>query len=229
MRKATVLLVVMTVLITFSVPALATDDPSPGRVDPESPLFVMQQIIDKVSTRLTADATDRAHGIVSLLGVRIGEIEAMVQRGRPDIAAHLAQRTSRLAGILDQTFDQMIEDGVPMDGAAAVAEATGEAVEVLNDLLNLEESGLPPEAEEGLETALEAVQEGRNRAVDILALIADGTLPGNAENAQAVLEDLGLEDMLEDLLPDPAEDRQGPPFETEDDDPEDGNGNGNGD
>lgn len=218
MKKAMALLVVTAVLVMVAVPALAADDESSNRLDPESPFFFLQLIVDEVVGRLTTNAAERAHFVADLLQIRIHEIESMAERGRPDLLQHLADRTARMAGDIDAIFDQMVENGDEMDVAEVVANATLEAETALEGLLD-EGSDIPDEAREGLQTALDAVENGRNRALDVLEAIANGEFPGNREQAQSALDE--LVERFGDLIPDAARERLGPPFQT---DEEPGNG-----
>ncbi len=220
MKRAITLLVVAAVVVMVAVPALAADDESPGGIDADSPFYFLQQIIEEVRLRLTENAADRAGFVAQLLELRVNEIGSMVQRGRPDIVGHLAGRTARTAGVIGGIFDQMVENGDDMDAADVVAEATLEAEKVLQDLLDEVGEDMPVEALEGLNTALEAVRNGRNQALDVLEGIANGEFPGNQEQAQGALEQ--LMERFGHQVSESARERLGPPFETDEGDPDSG-------
>ena len=190
LRKIAVALV-LALAVTAAAPAMIAADEDVGEaedtqmVEPDSPLYIVQQVIERAQMDVMRNPQERAQFSANMIERRAEEAERVAGR-RDDLLRFIADRMQEHMAEAERSMaegEQREEDLT--EAAEAVGTAGARAKAVLTDLIDSEE--MPAQAKEALELAKDAVENGEERAADVLASIAAGELPGNAEQARESL------------------------------------------
>lgn len=184
MRK---LAMIMTLLLVVALtPAAmgqenATDLPDAGTT-PDSAMYGLERAMERINLALTFGNANKAEKQLRYAEERVAEAQAVVAKGRPEAAQRALDTHAELVGEANANIEAAEADGENVtDVAQRVEQATSRHIGVLEGLLEQ----VPEQARQGIQTAIENSQRGRDRAMEAVSRRGAPNDTGAPENIGA--------------------------------------------
>ncbi len=189
--KAIFLIITLVFLFSLGTGVLSqeTELPDPG-LTPDSPFYFLETIAEEIVTFFTFGDLKKAERYAALAAERLAEIEALVEKGKPEFAEKTLQRyemqlnnsiaRAKKAMAKDKDTEEVIEV------LAKVGQATSKHLEVLAEVYEK----VPEQAKPAIENAMKASVKGHEKAVE--ALKAQDAL-GDVPEAVSLPEEVPVE------------------------------------
>jgi len=166
--KAISLLITSVLLFSFGIGVLAqeTELPDPG-LTPDSPFYFLETIAEWIGTFFTFGDLKKAERYATLAAERLAEVQAVVEKGKPEFAEKTLQRyenqlnNSIAHAERAQAKGQNIEK--VMEVVARVGKATSIHLEVLAEVYEK----VPEQAKPAIENAMKVSLKGHEKAVEV--------------------------------------------------------------
>jgi len=167
MRKISLLTALLFLSLSLGVGVLAQEAelPSPG-LTPDSPFYFLERISEGIGTFFTFGDLKKAERYAALAAERIAEVQAVVEKGKPEAAGRALKRyEDQLGRALAKAETAKAKGQKTEKVTEIVAKATSKHLSVLEGLLEK----VPDVAKEAITKALEKSKNGHITALKALA------------------------------------------------------------
>lgn len=164
--KTISLLIISVFLFSLGTGVLAQGPelPAPG-LTPDSPFYFLEIIIEEIGTFFTFGDLKKAERYASLAAERLAEIQALVEKGRPEfVEKTLARYEMQLQNSIDRAEKAQAKGQNAEKVMTMVGEATSKHLEVLAEV----GEKVPEDARPAIENAMKVLIKGHAKAVEIL-------------------------------------------------------------
>lgn len=163
--KGKILAVLLTgFLLTSSVRAQAEEIelPTPGILPDQPILYFLENLKEEIETFLATDPVKKAEKYLLRASERVAEVQAMIQRGKPELAEKVLIRYDAQLQKGLEKVEVLSSQGVNTDELAQkVAATTLKHQEVLMDVYEK----VPAQAKDAIQKALEKSSNGHKQAI----------------------------------------------------------------
>lgn len=158
-----ILILVMAVILAVSIPVFAEETANttdPG-IKPDSPLYILDRLVEKIQIAIITDAVKEAEAIASIAQERLAESKVMAEENKVEKAT---KAISEYKELMDKAID--IIDAAAKDGKAVaktidmISKYNIDDEEILDRLMDK----VPAEYKEELKKAVEALPEIKKAA-----------------------------------------------------------------
>ena len=174
--KAISLLIISVFLFSLGTGVLAqkTELPSPG-LTPDSPFYFLERISEAIGTFFTFGDLKKAERYATLAAERLAEVQAVVEKGKPEFAEKTLQRyENQLNNSIARAKKAQAKNKNTEKVMARVGKATFKHLKVLAEVYEK----VPEQAKPAIEKAMKASVRGHEKAVEVLkAQNALGNVP----------------------------------------------------
>lgn len=166
MIKKLFLALLVLVFLSAGVAQAQTDDlPEPGML-PDSPFYFLKSWSEAMGTFFTFSDVAKAERFMNLSEKRLAEANALVEKGKPEIAEKAVGRYQEYLSRALTKAEEAKAKGLNTDEVLAkVAEATLKHQAVLADVYEK----VPEQAKEAIEHAIEASTRGHEEALEAIS------------------------------------------------------------
>ena len=167
--KATSLLITLVFLFSFGTGVLAqeTELPDPG-LTPDSPFYFLETIAEEIVTFFTFGDMKKAERYATLAAERLAEAQAVVEKGKPELAEKTLERYERQLNNSIARAEKAMAKGEStekvIEVVARVGQATSKHLEVLAEIYEK----VPEQAKPAIENAMKVSVKGHEKAVEVL-------------------------------------------------------------
>ncbi|GAH70340.1 unnamed protein product, partial [marine sediment metagenome] len=206
--KAISLLIISAFLFSLGTGVLAqeTELPSPG-LTPDSPFYFLEIIAEGIGTFFTFGDLKKAERHATLAAERLAEAQAVVEKGKPELAEKTLQRyENQLNNSIARAKKAQAKGQNTEQVMARVGKATSVHLEILAEVYEK----VPEQAKPAIENAMKASVKGHEKAVEALkaqnalgdvpeAVSLPTKVPQEARERiqRKVQQELGIEKVLE--------------------------------
>ncbi len=169
MKKIVSITILSFLLLSFGIQVSAqeADLPSPGLL-PDSPFYFLETIIEEIGTFFTFGDLKKAERYAALAGERLAEVQAVVEKGKPEFAEKTLERYemqfNNSIARAEKAQAQGENTEKVMEVLARVGQATSKHLEVLAEVYEK----VPDQAKPAIENAMKVSVKGHEKAVEAL-------------------------------------------------------------
>ncbi len=161
-KKIISMLIVALLILSAAAPATATEEETEPGLTPDSPFYFLKTWVEKIRLFFAFSPKGKVTLLTKFAETRLAEAQAMVKRGKPEIAEKCVDRYEKCLERAEEEIKK--KDKVDKDVYETVAEATSKHTAVLQGLLEK----VPEQAKDAIEHAIEVSQRGHDRALEAL-------------------------------------------------------------
>ncbi len=145
--------------------AQTNDLPKPGLL-PDSPFYFLENWSESIGTFFTFNDAAKAERFLNLAEERLAEINALIDKGRPDVAEKAVEKHQEQLNQALTKAEKAKEKGLDTDEVLAkVSEVTLKHQEILADVYEK----VPEQAQPAIERAMQAGMQGHERALEAVS------------------------------------------------------------
>ena len=155
-----ILILVMAVILAVSIPVFAeetTNTTDPG-IKPDSPLYILDRLAEKIQIAIVTDAVKEAEALAGMAQERLAESKAMAEENYIEKATKAISEYKELMDKAINVIDAAAKDGKAVNKAIdMIAKYDIDDEEILDKLMDK----VPTEYKEELKKAIEALPENK--------------------------------------------------------------------
>ena len=179
MKKIVLITILSFLLLSFGIQIFAQDTelPSPGLL-PDSPFYFLETVAEWIGTFFTFGDLKKAERYAALAAERLSEVQAVVEKGKPEFAEKTLQRYENQLNNSIARAEKAQAKGENIERVMEVIARVGKATSIHLEVLAEVYEKVSEEAKPAIENAMKVSVKGHEKAVEALkAQNALGDIP----------------------------------------------------